>query len=505
VCALVLAAVFGIAWHVSSLSGHSWVRAQGVFWFVKIRSRMLAEQSKPWPAHPDTPRLEAGLIHNAQDLYRTTNIWVAHFSFTPAQWEALEPKRIEPMPNFVRPDGMWTLRNPKAQRGGVAGVLGFQFDWTHADFEFGGRTFTNVAARAKGNIRSLSESLRAYKVDLNDFVSGQKLAGLDELTFDSFAWDYSCMGEALAYELFRDLGVPAPRTAYAWLSVTVPGRWERRPLGLYVMIEAVDQQFAGDRFGSKATPIFKPSDYELFKYLGEDWTDYAPIYDLKTRATPAQQNRLIAFTRLVSMATDEEFAAQVGSFLDLDEFARFLAGEVLLANYDCLLSTGQNFYMYLDPRSNKFGFIPWDLDAAWGDFWLASKPEFERASIWHPWAGRNRLLERLLAVPEFRRIYRLHLEDFVARLFVPERIDRRIQEIAEAIREPVAAASAFRLDKFEQTVGLKPALPLPGDASRGFDRPAYPLRRFIENRARSVRQQLNGKARGIILKLPQEK
>src|SRR2546430_8936495 len=50
-----------------------------------------------------------------------------------------------------------------------------------------------------------------------------------------------------------------------------------------------------------------------------------------------------------------------------------------------ILTDGQNFYMYLDPRSNKFGFIPWDLDAAWGNFWIASRAEQERASIWHPW------------------------------------------------------------------------------------------------------------------------
>src|SRR5258708_34880014 len=36
-----------------------------------------------------------------------------------------------------------------------------------------------------------------------------------------------------------------------------------------------------------------------------------------------------------------------------------------LSLHDALpISTGQNFYLYLDRASNKFGFIPWDLDAA---------------------------------------------------------------------------------------------------------------------------------------------
>jgi spore coat protein CotH len=57
---------------------------------------------------------------------------------------------------------------------------------------------------------------------------------------------------------------------------------------------------------------------------------------------------------------------------------------VLLPNYDGILALGKNFYMYLDPHSNKFGFIPWDLDAAWGMFWIASTEEQEQASTWHP-------------------------------------------------------------------------------------------------------------------------
>jgi spore coat protein CotH len=165
----------------------------------------------------------------------------------------------------------------------------------------------------------------------------------------------------------------------------VATQWDRKPLGLYLMVEPVDDEFAAERFGSSRTPVFKPVTYNLFEHLGDDWSAYAAIYDLKTKATPEQRQRVIEFSRLVSSATDVEFPERIGEFLDLDEFARFLAGEVLLSNYDSILTDGQNFYVYLDPRSNKFGFIPWDLDAAWGVFWIASKRELECASIWHPW------------------------------------------------------------------------------------------------------------------------
>src|SRR5262249_5996260 len=158
-------------------------------------------------------------------------------------------------------DGALLLRNPKAQRSGLAGVLGFDFDWTHADFEFGGVSFTNVAARLKGNgthVMSLYGDKRAFKVDLNKYVKGQKLAGGTEFTFNSLVVDRSYLSDALAYEFFRDAGVPAPRTAFAYVNVSVAGKWDHKPLGLYVIVEPVDARFAADRFGSRKVAIFKP-------------------------------------------------------------------------------------------------------------------------------------------------------------------------------------------------------------------------------------------------------
>ena len=77
------------------------------------------------------------------------------------------------------------------------------------------------------------------------------------------------------------------------------------------MEEAVDDKFAAERFGSRKTPLFKPSTYKLFDYMGDDWSAYAPIYDLKTEATPKQRQRLMEFARLVTSASDQEFAEQV--------------------------------------------------------------------------------------------------------------------------------------------------------------------------------------------------
>ncbi|MBK8001538.1 MAG: CotH kinase family protein, partial [Verrucomicrobia bacterium] len=446
-------------WIVEGRDGHSRLISMFLVGSIKHEGRTvpgLASPARPWPGPAPAALPTAHAVRTARDLYQTTNIWLVHLSFSADQWEVMQPKRITPLPHFMQRDGTVLLRNPEAQRGGLAGVLGFDFDWAHADLDFSGLRFTNVAARIKGNgtfLGSLYGEKRSLKVDLNKFVKGQRLGDVDELTLNNLINDYSSMSDALAYEFFRDAGVPAPRTAYAYVDVSVEGKWPKKPLGLYAMVEPVDADFALDHFGSRRTPIFKPVTYQLFHHLGDDWSAYADIYDLKTKATTEQQQRVVDFSRLLTHAADEEFARRVGEFLDLEKFARYLACEVLLSNYDSFLSNGQNFHLYLDPTSNKFGFIPWDLDLSWGGFFLlGTNREREQASIWHPWVGRHRLLERIIVVKSFRELYRANLEELLVRQFVPERLHRRIDELAAVIRGPVAAESDFRLGRFEHAI-----------------------------------------------------
>lgn len=501
-----LALLVILAWRLDERTGHSRFLTTLILWSARHEARTnpaLKQPARPWPRNEVRLVPAARAVRKGSDFYQTTNIWPAHLSFTSEQWRALQPRRIGPLPHFFQPDGTVLLRNPEASRSGLAGVLGFEYDWRRGEFEMAGRHFTNVAARFKGNgtyLTSLGLLKQSYKVDLNKLAKGQKLGALDEFNFHNLIDDRSYLSDVLGYEFFREAGVPAPRTAYAYLSLTVAGKWERKPLGLYAMVEPVNGGFARERFGASDAPIFKPVTYQLFEHLGDDWTNYAAIYDLKTRATDKQKQRVMEFARLVSFADDTEFAARLAEYLDLDAFALFIAGEVLLSCYDSIFANGQNFYVYLDPRSNKFGFIPWDLDLAWGGFFLLGTPtQRERASIWHPWVGKHRFLERVMAVEEFRQIYRTHLEDMAARLFVPERLNRRIDELAAVIREPIAAESDFRLKKFEVAVSDRVVEQAAAGKAMGADRPVHQIKLFIRNRARSVRKQLEGKSKGVIL------
>lgn len=463
-----------------------------------------------------------------------------------------------------------SFQAPEGRRNGIAGVMGIDFPWVLADLDFEGQDFPRVSVRYKGNgtfLQSRGSLKRSFKVDLNEKQAGRKLCGMSTLNFHSNVSDGSWMNEVLSYRLFRDAGVPAPRTAYARVYLTVPGKFDGEYVGLYSLVENIDKNFAVDRFGTKKGAIFKPVPARLFEDLGNDWEDYQQAYDAKTPVSDEETRRVISFCKLVSHADDDQFARKLESYLDLDQFARFMAITTWLSTMDSLLATGQNFYVYLHPQTRKFQFIPWDLDHSFGQFYpIGTQQGRENLSIHRPWAGENRFLERVFAVKKFKRMYETHLREFSKTICRPERIERQVDELAAVLRPAVGEESQEKLARFDTLVadeavgamgwgsgppvsppaasaapgfGPPPASgfgpppggsfgpppgsfgappgsfgPPPGSFGPGllgpppgsfgpvpglFGQPVKPVRGFVESRAKSVDDQLAGRAEGTVV------
>lgn len=441
------------------------------------------------------------------------------------------------------------LQGAEGRRNGLASAMGIEFPSVRADLEFEGQKFPSVAVRYKGNgtfLQSRSSLKRSLKIDLNDGSPGRKLAGVTKLNLHNCITDASWMNEVLSHRLFRDAGVPAPRTAYARVFLTVPGEFDHEYLGLFSIVENVDGAFLGERFGSKRGALFKPVTPRLFEDLGDAWAAYRQTYDPKSEVGAAETGRVIAFSKLVSSANDAEFAEKLESFLDLEEFARFMAVTVWVCTLDSILGPGQNYLMYLDPTGGRFQFIPWDLDHSFGQFPLiGSQENRENLSLLQPWQGEHRFLERVFKVPAFKERYLARMKELSETVFQPERIQRQVDEVAAAIRPAVREESAQKLARFDKVVagepvgpegiggfggGTRPRGPLAGgprptdgsaeppaaDVARSvpasfgppggggpggfmFGQPVKPIKGFVTARSKSVNDQLAGRSEGQTL------
>ena len=285
----------------------------------------------------------------------------------------------------------------------------------------GERTYTNVTVRYKGNFTYMASAhalKRSLKIDFEQSSEDESgFHGLRKVNLHAGVLDPTRQREALSYAVFREAGVPAPRTAFVELTLTVPGKYDREYVGLYTLVEQVDKRFLKNRFGKGNGLLLKPQGVRGPEYLGEKWQDYEGRYRPDRPPSAEEARRVMGFATLVTRAEETEFRAQIGAWLELDEFLRFLAANALLVNLDSPLAMPQNFYLYLDPRSNRFVFMPWDLDLSLAAWPMGGAPEQQMdLSLMHPHTGEHKLIDRLLAVPAVREQVQSHSQGVGGRL-----------------------------------------------------------------------------------------
>jgi spore coat protein CotH len=432
----------------------------------------------------------------ASDLFQMNKIWNVHFIFTAEQFKAMQP-RFGGENRSAAPGASW-LQGSEGKRNGLASARGIEFNYAKAALDFEGVLLRDVGVRYKGNgtfLNSEGSNKLSLKVHFNEFVKGQKFAGVKTLNLHNQVTDASYMNEVLSYWLFRNALVPAPRTAYARVSITVPGQFRRKYLGLYVLTENIDERFFEERSNGKSGAIFKPVTAELFYDRGTDWKKYNQAYDPKTELTAAQKNRVFAFAKLLTNASDSEFRAKVSAFIDLEALARHMAVMMMLVNLDSILTNGQNYYMYLNPKTNLFEFLPWDQDHSFGQFNRAMK-NTANLSIQHPWGARNAFLERMFAVPAFQRLYMARINEFNNTIFQPGLFAKQVDLLAPVLRPAVQEESSQRLGNFDKAA-----------AGKEFDRPSSGILRgpsrsikeFTAARHKSLVEQAAGRSVGELV------
>lgn len=432
----------------------------------------------------------------ADPLFGLTTIHAFHLEMAESAFAKMQPPPRKGFPGFgpggPKPAGE-KKADPAADSHKSAGAFGTEFPWVRADFRADGKLLPNVGVRYKGNFTYVASAhllRRPLKIDLDHFNEEHRLHGQRKINLSNGVNDPARTREALAFAVYRAAGVPASRTTYAELTLTVPGKFDKEYVGLYTVIEQVDKAFLKTHFKNGKGMLLKPENLRGgLEYLGEDWKRYDDKYRPKSEPTKEQQQRLIAFTRLINKADDAAFRKEVGSFLDIDAFVRFLACDALMCNLDSFLGFGHNFYLYLRPDTNQFVFIPWDLDLSMGMWPVGGSPQQQiDLSLDHPHIGSNKLIDRLLALQEVKAKYTKVLKELTTTCFTKENLGKEIDALEQAVREPLAREKKAAAARKETAKG----------GFAGIVAPAPPLRVFVEKRTESALAQLAGTRKGYV-------
>ena len=212
----------------------------------------------------------------------------------------------------------------------------------------GGKLFKNVGLRKKGLLGSVNAQRPSIKINFDKFGAEQEFEGVSLMTLNNNDTDASLVKQHLAYELFRKAGIPAPRCNFA--RVTVNGEY----LGVYSHVESVRKDFLKRHF-TKASG-------NLYEGQISDFTEKtAGTFDAKVNAKKNDRNDLLKATKALAVPDEQLFDA-VGKVVDLNDFYRYWAMEGLIGFNDGYSGNQNNFFIYNDPQSGRFKFIPWGAD-----------------------------------------------------------------------------------------------------------------------------------------------
>lgn len=229
-----------------------------------------------------------------------------------------------------------------------------------ANITVNGKKIKNVAIRTKGNLslRSVvaSDSDRySLKIDVDYYDDTQSLYGLKKLNLNNNYSDSTLMREYISYELMEQMGLPTP--AHSYMYVTVNG--EER--GLFLGVEAVDETFLANNYGSNDGFLFKPDGTGSdLKYISDHIADYTGI-GLKTNKGNIDQSKFIEMIDAINNGDNIE------KYIDVDEMLRYFAVNTALVNLDSYQGNMKHNY-YLYEEDGVFSIIPWDYNMSFGGF-----------------------------------------------------------------------------------------------------------------------------------------
>ncbi len=420
------------------------------------------------------------------DLFGLTKVVNIHIEIPAEEFEAMQP----PAP-AGGPGAPPQAPRPKqpGERESERNLFGVEFRWAVGTLTAEGKTYKGISIRYSGNASYFASAgglKRSFLVDL-DRAGHAQFHGLRAIQLQSGALDPAKARESLAFALFREAGVPAPRTALAEVTLTVPGEHEKAYLGLYTLVEPMDQSFLTNQLGTDKALLLRPQGLRGLDFLGDDWEKYRGPYRPLAEPTPDQSKRLIEFLRLVQQGDDERFRKEIASYLDVDKFLRFMAVQALIANADGFFTLAYNYSLFLDPKSNRFVFIPGDQELSFANFMMmGSADQLMDMSLARPYGGQNKLADRLLAIKDVREAHQKVVKELATTVFRKDRLLADAAALEARTKAILAHEATARAERAEPPVGFGP----PGG-------PVAPdLRTFADKRSLSIADQLAGKKDG---------
>jgi spore coat protein CotH len=246
-------------------------------------------------------------------------------------------------------------------------------DWIEATVTIDGATYERAGIRLKGNsslrgpagdqsgtstLADAAPEDLPWLIRLDKYVDGQNHQGIADLVVRSNNTETS-LNEAVALELLDAAGLASQEAVAVGFSVN------GSDAVLRLVIENPDDVWMAANFDDDGA-LYKAESTGDYSYRGDDPELYDEVFDQEAGDDNADLSPLIEFLDFINNSADDVFAAELTDWLDVEQFATYLAMQDLIDNFDDIDGPGNNSYLYYDVATGVFTVVPWDHNLAFG-------------------------------------------------------------------------------------------------------------------------------------------
>ncbi|MBR2566129.1 MAG: CotH kinase family protein [Paenibacillus sp.] len=400
---------------------------------------LLLNPHAAWAAESTSLNTSAGVTMAYESLFQTDNVIDVKITIDDADWKSM-------------------LESPMDK------------DYKNVSVEVDGNKLDNVGFSTKGNmtlrsVASMEDSDRySFRLKFDKYDKTQTLLGLDKMVLNNNYTDPSYMREVLHYEALRNIGMDVPMTNYVNLYVN------GELVGFYTGVEAVDDSYLERNYGEgyEAGVLYDTEEKSYLQY--EEDGDYSTL--TKELGTDEDKTKLKNFIQTLNAMPEGE-KGDIEDVLDVDSALQYIAGNVVMGNYDSYNGDkGHNFMLYSD-ANGKFTVVPWDFNMSFNGYSGGGGGRRDQAqsgssagtttvrtnatnvSVDEPVLGISMddvpMINNLLAVPEYKEKYLTYVNELTDYL---EGIQDRITALADEIRPYIEAdpTKFYTMEQFESNI-----------------------------------------------------
>jgi spore coat protein H len=289
-------------------------------------------------------------------------------------------------------------------------TAGFEYNHFKATVSVDGEVLPDVDIRKKGFFGSLSASRPSFKMNFDTHKPGRRLESMERMTLNNNRQDPGNTHQCITYGMFRAAGLPAPRCNFA--QVTVNGQ----DLGVYSHVESVKNHFLRRNFNSDSGNLYEAQ-------LGDFGVHTKENLQLKNNLELNDRSDLDMVVSALQ-ADDDNLPGLLGQVVDVDQFLSHWAMESISGHWDSATGNANNYFIYRDPSTDLFHYIPWGADGA-------MELDNLSASGTGPLYRYTAIPARLFKIPEYRDRYYDRVLQLLDEVWDEQALNDEVDRIAE--------------------------------------------------------------------------